>query len=195
MEIDPQIREKILDAAEERFRYYGFSKTTMVELASDCGMSAGNLYRYFESKEDIGVSIARRCMMTLDGICREIAERTDIGPLEKLATMMHDMSAENRRRFECDTKLDELVNHVHDKHYATVKALMFGFVDHIARVLEEGVRTGEIATENPNETALDILYAGKGVVDPASIMRMSEDEFERRIEGVTRLIIEGVRAR
>jgi hypothetical protein len=134
-------------------------------------------------------------MMSLDGICREVAERTDIGPLEKLATMIHEMSAENRRRFECDTKLDELVNHVHDKHYATVKSLMLGFVTHIASVLEEGVRTGEIATDDPGETALDILYAGKGVVDPASIMRMSEDEFERRIKGITRLIIEGVRAR
>jgi AcrR family transcriptional regulator len=195
MEIDPQIREKILDAAEERFRHYGFAKTTMAELASDCDMSAGNLYRYFESKEDIGVSIARRCMMSLDGICRAVAERTDIGPLEKLATMIHEMSAENRRRFECDTKLDELVNHVHDKHYKTVKTLMLGFVTHIASVLEEGVRTGEIATDDPGETALDILYAGKGVVDPASIMRMSEDEFERRIKGITRLIIEGVRAR
>jgi AcrR family transcriptional regulator len=195
MEIDPQIREKILDAAEERFRHYGFSKTTMAELASDCDMSAGNLYRYFESKEDIGVSIARRCMMTLDGIGREVAERTDIGPLEKIATMIHEMSTENRRRFECDTKLDELVNYVHHKHYETVKSLMLGFGTHIATVLEEGVRTGEIATDDPNETAMDILYAGKGVVDPASIMRMTEDEFERRIKGITRLIIEGVRAR
>jgi len=195
MEIDPQIREQILDAAEGRFRHYGFGKTTMAEIASDCTMSAGNLYRYFESKDEIGVSIARRCMMALDGICREIAERSDIGPLVKLETMIREMSAENRRRFEVDTKLDELVNHMHDKRHETVQLFLDRLVRHIARVLEDGVREGEISAEDPYETALDILHAGKSVVEPAAIMRMSEQEFERRMNGVTRLIIEGVRAR
>lgn len=195
MEIDPQIREKILDAAEARFRHYGFSKTTMAELASDCDMSAGNLYRYFENKEEIGVSIARRCMLALDGICGAIAERADIGPLAKLETMIHEMSAENRRRFEVDTKLDELINHMHDKRFDTVQTFLDGLVRRIAGVLEEGVRTGEVSAEDPYETAWDILHAGKSVVEPASIMRMTEDEFARRIKGVTRLIIEGVRAR
>ncbi|MBT3172542.1 MAG: helix-turn-helix transcriptional regulator, partial [Rhodospirillaceae bacterium] len=45
---------QILQAATERFRHYGYRKTTMAEVARDCSMSAGNLYRYFESKSDIG---------------------------------------------------------------------------------------------------------------------------------------------
>ncbi|HUT49264.1 MAG TPA: TetR/AcrR family transcriptional regulator [Alphaproteobacteria bacterium] len=195
MEIDPQVREQILDAAEGRFRHYGFAKTTMAELASDCAMSAGNLYRYFDSKEEIGVSIARRCMMTLDGICRDVIARTDIGPLRKLEVMIRAMADENRRRFECDTKLDELLSYMHAKRPETVKMFMDGLSHRIAEILVEGVSTGEITSEDPRETAIDIFHAGKGVVDPAIIMHMSEDEFERRIRGVTRLIIEGVRSR
>jgi len=195
MEIDPQVREQILDAAEGRFRHYGFAKTTMAELASDCSMSAGNLYRYFESKEEIGASIARRCMMTLDGICRDVIARTDIGPLRKLEVVIRAMADENRRRFECDTKLDELLSYMHQKRPETIKMFMDGLSHRIAEILVEGVSTGEITAEDPRETAIDIFHAGKGVVDPAIIMHMSEDEFERRIRGVTRLIIEGVRAR
>ena len=43
----------ILDAASERFQHYGYGKTTMSEIAKDCNMSTGNLYRYFPSKLDI----------------------------------------------------------------------------------------------------------------------------------------------
>ncbi|HBA42012.1 MAG TPA: TetR/AcrR family transcriptional regulator, partial [Alphaproteobacteria bacterium] len=53
------IRTKIIDAARRRIGRYGYCKTTMAELAADCGMSPGNLYRYFPGKLDIAAEIAR----------------------------------------------------------------------------------------------------------------------------------------
>ena len=43
-------REQILDAAMNRIKHYGYGKTTMSEIAGDCGMSAGNIYRFFIKK-------------------------------------------------------------------------------------------------------------------------------------------------
>ena len=51
--------QKIIDAAKRRFMHYGYTKTTMAELASDCEMSPGNLYRYFPGKLDIAEAICR----------------------------------------------------------------------------------------------------------------------------------------
>ena len=53
-------REKIIVAARERFSHYGYPKTTIAELAEDCAMSPGNIYRFFKGKIDIAVEIARR---------------------------------------------------------------------------------------------------------------------------------------
>lgn len=50
----------ILDAASRRFLHYGYGKTTMSEIAGDCNMSPGNLYRYFPSKLDIAEAFVRR---------------------------------------------------------------------------------------------------------------------------------------
>ena len=44
-----EIAEQIIAAAEKRFFYYGFGKTTMAEIASDCDMSPANIYRFFVS--------------------------------------------------------------------------------------------------------------------------------------------------
>ena len=50
----PQAKEKlILAAARKRFAYYGFSKVTMDEIASDVGLAKPSLYYYFPTKENL----------------------------------------------------------------------------------------------------------------------------------------------
>ena len=47
------VRSQIIEAANARFKHYGYGKTTMAEIAADSGMSAANLYRYFKNKQEI----------------------------------------------------------------------------------------------------------------------------------------------
>lgn len=56
------IRETIIDAAEARLAEYGYTKTTLNEIAAEAGMSAANLYRFFENKLDIAAGVARRLL-------------------------------------------------------------------------------------------------------------------------------------
>jgi AcrR family transcriptional regulator len=51
-------RERIVDAARKRFRYYGIGKTTMQEIADDAGVAVGTLYLYFSNKDDLVVACA-----------------------------------------------------------------------------------------------------------------------------------------
>ena len=53
-------RNRILDAAERCFARTGFHKATMQDVAAECGMSPGNLYRYFASKDDVVAGMAER---------------------------------------------------------------------------------------------------------------------------------------
>ena len=52
------IREQIVEAAKKRFSHFGYAKTTMAEVATDCAMSPGNLYRFYPGKLDIAEAIA-----------------------------------------------------------------------------------------------------------------------------------------
>ena len=44
------VRDRIIHAAKCRFSHFGYGKTTMAEVAGDCAMSPGNLYRFFPGK-------------------------------------------------------------------------------------------------------------------------------------------------
>src|ERR1700712_5501525 len=53
-------REKILDAAHNRFLHYGYSKTTMNEIAGDISMSKALLYYYFPDKSELYTAVMRK---------------------------------------------------------------------------------------------------------------------------------------
>jgi TetR/AcrR family transcriptional regulator, repressor for uid operon len=53
-------RDRILNAAERAFARQGFHRTTMQDVAVECEMSPGNLYRYFEGKDALVAGIVER---------------------------------------------------------------------------------------------------------------------------------------
>jgi TetR/AcrR family transcriptional regulator, repressor for uid operon len=56
----PDRKSRILDAAERCFVRTGFHRATMQDVARECAMSPGNLYRYFASKDDLVAGLAGR---------------------------------------------------------------------------------------------------------------------------------------
>ena len=53
-------REKILDAAYQRFLHYGYAKTTMNEIAGDLSFSKALLYYYFPDKSELYMDVMRK---------------------------------------------------------------------------------------------------------------------------------------
>lgn len=53
-------REKILESAYQRFLHYGYSKTTMNEIAGDLSLSKALLYYYFPDKSQLYIAVMRK---------------------------------------------------------------------------------------------------------------------------------------
>lgn len=52
--------ERILDAADSCFTYYGIAKTTMEDVASAAAISRATLYRTFSDRESLLIALVRR---------------------------------------------------------------------------------------------------------------------------------------
>lgn len=82
-----EVRELILNKAQERVERFGFKKTTMDELSKDCGISKKTLYGYFKDKEDLFASLLQReTHRTLDILFARVTEITDA--VEKLTLLI-----------------------------------------------------------------------------------------------------------
>lgn len=195
MEMSPETRGEILDAAEVRFRRYGFAKTTMAELAGDCGMSAGNLYRYFNNKEEIGAQVAVRCMRDHEEIGRDVLGRSDLGAGEKLETFVVALALDTYERVIKDSELNDLVLHVTENRKDICEPHIHALADIIARMLAEGDASGEFEIDDLATTAQAVLLACKGVVHPILLSEWGAEVAEANCRAVIGLVIRGLRRR
>ncbi|HEY4197324.1 MAG TPA: TetR/AcrR family transcriptional regulator [Mucilaginibacter sp.] len=71
-------KEKILEAAYQQFLHYGYSKTTMNEIAGALSMSKALLYYYFPDKSQLYIAVTRKLaaeyLKTLEDKMNQLAD-------------------------------------------------------------------------------------------------------------------------
>lgn len=75
-------RRGILDAARRSFVRDGFHATSMQDLLTEAGMSAGAFYRYFPSKDDLVSAIVEENLAALTTVIDTVAPDGVLPPLE-----------------------------------------------------------------------------------------------------------------
>lgn len=189
------VRQRILEAAGERFQQYGFGKTTMAEIAGDCGMSAANLYRYFENKHDIGAAMASQCLGQKTAMLEEIVRDESLAPTDKMETFILANLRHTHAEWADRPRVNELVDAVCqqrtdivDEYVRTMRAMF-------RRIVEEGIATGEFAPCDPEETAQSLKAATFMFDFPGAMNLCSLAEFEHMAMGVARLVLDGLKKR
>jgi len=93
-------REDILKAASVMFRKYGFAKTTLDDIAHECGMKNTALYYYFKSKKDIINEMFNCDMKKIQNNIRNAVAKQDT-PKNKIHAFILEklLSFKNQKRY------------------------------------------------------------------------------------------------
>lgn len=187
-----QVRLEILNAAEQRLRTYGYGKTTMVEIATDVGMSAANLYRYFDSKLDIGAALAMRCFSNRFAVLKAVVDRTDISATEKLEAFMIANLRYTHTEFSETPTVNELVDIIIAERTDLIQIKISNDLQLINSILENGVQSGEFAIDDMQTTAQSIQHAIVKFSVPLFITMYPLDEFEQHASDLVGLLVRGL---
>ena len=144
--------ERILEAGERLFRHYGYSKTTVADIARDLGMSPANIYRFFASKVEIHQAICGRMLAAVLQMITDISKL----PLPAAERLGHCVIEQHRITLETmldQEKVHEMVIvaierdwHVIERHIDRVQAVY-------AQIIREGIEAGEFADRDPEVAA------------------------------------------
>lgn len=189
------VRTRILESAEARFRRFGFGKTTMAEIAGDVRMSAGNLYRYFENKEEIGAVIATRCLTNVEEAGRKVAHAPDLAADERLTLffltamrVLHDYAFNQ-------ATIHELVAFVSHKRWDIVDRHMQAIHALIADILAQGNDNGAFDIADVPTMAWTVKAACKGFLYPPLVASCTLEELETQVRQVCALLVRGLARR
>lgn len=187
-----ETRQRILDAAGERFQQYGYNKTTMAEIAKDCGMSAANLYRYFENKLAIGASLACNCLDEGVEKLKETVLDKQVPPSDRLHQFILSMFEHTYSNWSETPRMNEMVTaichertDIVDQHVQQKQALLI-------TLIKEGNQAGEFAVADPEVTAEAILTASTLFGVPLLMPLFTREAFERKAENLTTLLLNGI---
>ncbi len=186
-------KDQILKAAMERISHYGYAKTTMSEIAKDCGMSAGNIYRFFPSKLDIAEAMARKFNTEMNRIHAEVARRNCPAGL-RLRGLIGYVLESTFEKLDRDAKILEVAEVLaHDRPEFANEELAQERI-HLVKILNDGVDCGEFAPmTDPNETAEMIQSATMKFRFPQLFSRLKLPQLQREFNGVMDLLLAGLR--
>jgi AcrR family transcriptional regulator len=189
-------RLTILRAAADRILHYGYNKTTMSEIAADCGMSAGNIYRFYPSKIDIAEAMTRDFSAESHQVYADIIRDAGRSPSRKLRDFFAYRLERTFRTFEKHPKLMELAEIMGRERPEYLAEERAQERIQIEKILDEGQRAGEFALPDDLTITADLIQCAMLKFRIPQLWTTEQlDALIPEMEGLLSLVFTGLSAR
>jgi AcrR family transcriptional regulator len=188
------VRDQIIEAAKKRFSHFGYAKTTMAEVAADCDMSPGNLYRFFPGKLDIAEAIATADFENHLAQQRAVVFTPGKSARQRLRDYFFDELRYTYNKLEANPRVFEIASVISKERPLFANWLLANERKLLVEVLEEGERGGEFAIADKDFTAEMMQAALMKFRYPQLWSKLTLPKLERELDGVLRLLLDGLSA-
>lgn len=186
----------ILQAAAQRILHYGYNKTTMAEIANDCDMSAGNIYRFFPSKIHIAEAMTRKWDAEAHEAFKAIIKDGGRSASRKLTDFFRFKLDRNFSVCREHPKLGELVEIMGRERPDYIQEELAQERRYIGQILEGGVAAGDFVLPQDVDTTADLIQCAMYRFQlPFFWDRDSLELLHAELEGVLQLMFTGLAAR
>jgi AcrR family transcriptional regulator len=186
-------RDRVLDAAEETLRRFGPAKTTMVDVARALGVSHGTVYRHFASKADLRDAVLERWLSRMNPPLAAIADED--GPAtDRLRRWLTTLMGIKHGIAHTDPDLFATYALIAADAQGVILSHVTELTGHLARIVADGTRRGEFASEDPASAARAVWDATTRFHHPAHAAEWAAEAVSASFEQVWKLLLLGLTA-
>jgi AcrR family transcriptional regulator len=186
-------RDKIVDAAHKRFSHFGYAKTTMAEIATDCAMSPGNLYRFFPGKLDIAEAIATGDYQDHLNHLRKLAMAPNKDARERLRDLLFAELRRTYHKLEKDPRVLEMARTISNERPEFANWMLANERKILVELIEEADRRGEFVPPGDKETIAEMIQSATMKFRyPQLWTKLTLPKLERELDGVLNLMLQGL---
>lgn len=152
-----EVRSRIVAAAQARFQHYGYTKTTVADIAGDLGISTAYIYKFYASKLAICEAILGETLERIDAALDEVVamEAPAAERLRRLYLVLLDRSL---ALYMADRKLHEMIRVGMDQRWQAVDHHKARMRDCARAIIEAGRASGEFETRTPLGDVVDAVW-------------------------------------
>ena len=180
-----------MDAAEQRFAGYGYNKTTMAEIAADCDMSVGNLYRHFKNKEAIAVGNMHRLLESkLEAGKRAAQSKGDA--CDALEAFLLARLRMAHKHYAGTRHLFDMMALVNTRHRDLLLEYEGRVIEAMSAIIERGMVQGRFHACDARQTAYDIHQATLRYNAPVNLKNNELPTLETDLLRLLQLLYKGL---
>jgi AcrR family transcriptional regulator len=182
-----ETRERIMVKADELFRQFGFGKTTVADIAEELAMSPANIYKFLSSKEAIIQASADRNLVALtEAVHRYLAASgAALDRIEKVLLTVYRHTTDILRN---ERQVFKLMIRAYEQKWDCVGAFDKFLLQTLAKLVREGMRTGEFKTGDALATAHVLFDCLILIRTPHLYQQEGRELNEKRIREMVRFL-------
>jgi len=188
-----ETHEMIIVTADRLFRRFGPMKTPVREIARELNMSPANVYKYFPTKNAIIEAVIHRQLAEVRGDIQDTCTLTE-GAFERIRCLAYcvmryfESTIENENNYLQVDMVSDLIRFEVSgprSNWQFIKNFHEFLRQKILGFIQEGVRSGEMNVEDPEDAAGAVLDALSRVIEPILLL---EDPRPIRVDRLERLL-------
>jgi AcrR family transcriptional regulator len=164
--VEHGVRDQIVDAARAHFSRFGYSKTTVADLAKAIGFSKAYIYKFFDSKQAIGQAICVQCLERIVATGEAgIADGKTAS--EKFRRFFNGIILKSAELLFEEELLYDIAAHAAEERWPSVVAYLDRAETLVKEIILLGRETGEFERKTPvDETSEAILLVMQSFMNP-----------------------------
>ena len=191
-----ETKRLIREQAEALFGHYGYSKTSVGDIAKACSMSTGNIYRFFRSKQAIGIAVVHNYFEIQAHKMLETRTQTPGNADQRLCATIIAGVSHLVETMDGNPRIFELAEFViEDAEGEQLMDAQRQFLRWIVSdLVAEGVRDGIFASDDPDADGWTILLATTGFWMPQALVAWHDQSMIMEdLQAVLTLSMKGLR--
>ena len=186
-----ETRARILAAAERRFKHYGYAKTSIVDIASDCAMSHANVYRFFRNKTSLVDAIASVWLTESERVCRDVVD-LPLPAGDRLIAFVLTLHRWKLGAYVRNSRAYELLTVASHEQRPFVGVHLAVLADLLVEIIEDGNARDDFDERDPRRLAASIGYATSRFCNPWQVAAYAHEPLEDQARDVMTLLVAGI---
>ena len=168
-------RSCILEKADQLFRQFGFSKTTVSDIAGELAMSPANIYKFFPSKDAIVEASAANDMAKLKAQLLEI-EGGAGSAAERIEALVVAMVRRYLDTFQNEKQFFKLIVAAVEQDWPSLRQFRTDLYGIAADIIRSGIDSGEFAPAELPATAVTFMDCLLSVTHPLLLREIASTD-------------------
>lgn len=179
---------RILEKADELFRRYGFSKTTVGDIAEELQMSPANVYKFFPSKDAIIEKTAEKNLAQLQGEIHK-AMQSKKSALARLEVFGMTVARFHHKICKNEKQMHKIVILAMEQDWKCIRDKNAFMEAAVTQILLEGMEQKEFRTLDAPAVAKILLASMTPFTHPVLVQeKIDHRDLERRVQETIRFL-------